>query len=162
VTKQPSPESGRLAVALARLLTRDGLTTAVVTLTADPALVPRALSRNGRGDLDAVLAGAVPWNEALQPLGERGPWLLAPAGRRAKDAVRPRLGPLLGELARRFDRVLVAAGGLERAETLRAARDCQFALVLVARGRVRGDALIRDVAELEAVGARPDGLVLLR
>jgi hypothetical protein len=162
VTPQPSPESGRLALALARLLTRDGLTTAVVTLTADPALVPRALRRKGRPDLDAVLAGAVPWDEALQPLGERGPWLLAPAARRAEDAARPRLEALVDHLARRFDRVLVAAGGLERAESLRAARGCEFTLVLVARGRIRGDALTRGVAELEAVGARPDGLVLLR
>jgi uncharacterized protein involved in exopolysaccharide biosynthesis len=162
VTPQPSPESGRLAVALARLLTRDRLATAVITLTADPALVPRALRQAGRADLDAVLTGESRWSEAIQPLGDHGPWLLAPGGRSAKGGARPALDLLLDELARRFDRVLVAAGGLERAETLRAARGCQSALVLVARGRTRGAALGRGIAELDAVGARPDGLVLLR
>jgi len=109
-----------------------------------------------------VLAGAAGWSDAIQPLGDHGPWLLAPAGRRTEGVARPPLDLLLDELARRFDRVLVAAGGLDRAETLRAARACQAALVLVARGRTRGAALTRGIAELDAVGASPDGLVLLR
>jgi uncharacterized protein involved in exopolysaccharide biosynthesis len=161
LTPEVGPASGRVAVALARVLARERLATAVVALAADPGLVPRPLRRDGGPDLDAVLREAARWSDALQTLGDHGPWLLAPRGRGATGGPRPPLDALLGELARRFDRVLVAGGGLERAETLRAARACQSTLVLVARRRTRGRALTRGLGELEAVGVAPDGLVLL-
>ncbi len=167
LTPEPGPDSGRLALALARVLTREGLTTAVVTLTADRALVGRAPvgrapERADAADLDAVLQGRARWNEALQPLGDHGPWLAARRGRCAKGDHRPPPDSLIAELARRFDRVLVAAGGLERAESLRAARACRSALVLVGRGRTRGRVLERGLDELAAVGVHADGLVFLR
>lgn len=161
VTAEPGPESGRVAVALARVLARERLATAVVTLGADPALVPRALRRDNAPDLDAVLHGEARWSEAMQPLGEHGPWLLAPAVRAANGVSRPPLDLLLAELPRRFDRVLVAGAGLDRADTLRVARACRSVLVLVARRRTRGRTLACGLGELDAVGAEAEGLVLV-
>jgi uncharacterized protein involved in exopolysaccharide biosynthesis len=162
VTAAPGPAAGRVALALAQVLTRERLTTAVVALTADSTLVPRALARDDVADLDAVLQGRARWDAALQPLGDHGPWLLASHGRTPKRDHRPPPDTLLGELTRRFDRVLVAAGGLDRTESLRAARACRGTLVLVAGRRRRDGALARGLVELDAVGVHADGVVVLR
>jgi hypothetical protein len=111
--------------------------------------------------VDDVLRGAVAWSEAVQPLGDHGPWLLVAGGRTPRKPPPSSLDGLLGELGRRFDRVLVAAPDLQRAASLRAARAAPSTLVLVERRRTRGPALARGLDELEAVGARPAGLVLL-
>jgi uncharacterized protein involved in exopolysaccharide biosynthesis len=155
------PVGGRVAVALARALAAERLAVAVVVLDADRALMPRPRRRRDGADLDAVLAGEARWSDAVAPLGDHGPWLIAPSPGARRDGARPALDGLLGQLGRRFDRVLVAGADLERAETLRAARACQGVLVVVERGRTRGADLGRGLTELDAVGAAAGGLVLV-
>jgi hypothetical protein len=153
------PLAGRLAAALGRALAHERHRTVVVVLAPDPTLRPAPARRDGAADLDAVLRGEAAWRDALRPLDEAGPWLMAPHA--PVSAPGPALDRLLDDLARHFDRVLVAAGGLERAETLRVARQCRGALVAVVRGRTGGRELARGLDDLEAVGASVEGLVLV-
>ena len=155
------PLAAAAAIALAETLTHDRLAVLVVDMTGERMAVPRHLRHANLPDLADVLTGEARWSEALLPIDAHGPWLLATRKQLAPARSPGSLERLLEDAARRFDRVLVAVPPLPGADALRTARLCASTLVLLQSDRTRWRDAMAAMAELQAVGARAGGCVLV-
>jgi capsular exopolysaccharide synthesis family protein len=163
-----SPSRGegrtRTAAGAARALARAGRRR-VVLVDCDlraPSL-HAALGVRAPAGLAEVLGGLAPLDGAIVRIGEDPLHLLAAGAASPSLISHPKLGELLGELARRFDAVVVDAPPvLGLADVPLLARDLDALLLVLEAGRTRRESLASALTALDDARDRLLGCVLNR
>lgn len=155
------PSASAVALALGVALAAERRAVLVIDTTGDRHAWPRRLRTSALPTLSDVLLGEARWSEALLPFSAEGPWLLAARTPPPRDLPPGAMQHVLDEATRRFDRVLIALPPVPGAGTLRTAKLCGATLLLLRAERTRERDALAALDELEAVGARAGGVVLV-